>query len=427
MEKIEIKDFLGIKDITIEVKQINILIGPQASGKSVIAKLLYYFKDFLSEILFAAIEENNKSNFDHKCQQKFLKFFPPSFWGNDDFQIRYSFDQRYIEIKRKKEEDKKSVEIILNYSEFYAQVFNSTVESMKEIKKHDIHKNPIMFSFLSSFEYKLSMRKLLFDSLVLKSNKILTFNQIYIPAGRSFFSNLKSNIFALLSSNSNIDPFLSKFGTYYENTKKIRIEESNIEQKKLLEEITFLDSKILCGKYLQIDGEDYIFVDNREINISNSSSGQQEILPLSIILKNLAFTLPETGGNSIYIEEPEAHIFPAAQKNVVELMATVYNARQDSLQFFITTHSPYILTAFNNLLQAGILAVDATEEKIEEINKLVSKTRFLRPEEVAVYSLANGYCKSIMDQETGLIDANVIDEVSNELAVQFDQLLDLEE
>ena len=33
MEKIEIKDFLGIKDITIEVKQINILIGPQASGK----------------------------------------------------------------------------------------------------------------------------------------------------------------------------------------------------------------------------------------------------------------------------------------------------------------------------------------------------------------------------------------------------------
>lgn len=32
-----------------------------------------------------------------------------------------------------------------------------------------------------------------------------------------------------------------------------------------------------------------------------------------------------------------------------------------------------------------------------------------------------------MDQETGLIDANIIDEVSNELAVQFDQLLDLEE
>ena len=33
MEKIEIKDFVGIKDITIEIKQINIFIGLQASGK----------------------------------------------------------------------------------------------------------------------------------------------------------------------------------------------------------------------------------------------------------------------------------------------------------------------------------------------------------------------------------------------------------
>lgn len=34
MEKIAIEDFVGIKDITLEIKQINILIEPQASGKS---------------------------------------------------------------------------------------------------------------------------------------------------------------------------------------------------------------------------------------------------------------------------------------------------------------------------------------------------------------------------------------------------------
>ncbi|MEL7407831.1 MAG: hypothetical protein AAFN00_12845, partial [Cyanobacteria bacterium J06558_2] len=111
----------------------------------------------------------------------------------------------------------------------------------------------------------------------------------------------------------------------------------------------------------------------------------------------------------------------------VELIATVYNAQKDRAQFFITTHSPYILTAFNNLLQAGILAVDATEEKLKKINKLVPESRLLNSDEVAVYSLENGYCQSIMDQETGLIDASMIDEVSNELAVQFDQLLELEE
>ncbi len=41
--------------------------------------------------------------------------------------------------------------------------------------------------------------------------------------------------------------------------------------------------------------------------------------------------------------------------------------------------------------------------------------------------MENGYCKSIIDEEIGLIDANIIDEVSNELAIQFDELLELEE
>ena len=54
MEKIEIKNFVGIKDITLEVKQINILIGSQASGKSIIAKLLFYFKNFIFEIIRTA-------------------------------------------------------------------------------------------------------------------------------------------------------------------------------------------------------------------------------------------------------------------------------------------------------------------------------------------------------------------------------------
>ncbi|MEL7408877.1 MAG: AAA family ATPase, partial [Cyanobacteria bacterium J06558_2] len=128
MEKIEIKNFLGIKDITVEVKQINIFIGPQASGKSVIAKLLYYFKDFLSEIIFAAAEEDNQSDLDQKCQQKFLKFFPSSAWGNDSFQIRYSFHQQYIEIKRTNGARKKSVKVILKYSKAYQDFFNALVK-----------------------------------------------------------------------------------------------------------------------------------------------------------------------------------------------------------------------------------------------------------------------------------------------------------
>lgn len=111
---------------------------------------------------------------------------------------------------------------------------------------------------------------------------------------------------------------------------------------------------------------------------------------------------------------------------MVELISTVYNSRKDSLQFLITTHSPYVLTAFNNLLQAGFLAVDATEEKMKKISHYVSKSRFLYPDELTVYSFSDGYSRSILDIEIGLINTNIIDEVSKELAIQFDQLLDID-
>ena len=45
-EKLIIDNFAGIKHIELDVGQINILIGPQATGKSVCAKLHYYFEYF---------------------------------------------------------------------------------------------------------------------------------------------------------------------------------------------------------------------------------------------------------------------------------------------------------------------------------------------------------------------------------------------
>ncbi|MEP0760932.1 AAA family ATPase [Coleofasciculus sp. FACHB-T130] len=63
-EKLIIRNFAGIKELEIEVKRINILIGPQASGKSVCAKLLFYFKNFVWEILSSVENEQTKRNLD---------------------------------------------------------------------------------------------------------------------------------------------------------------------------------------------------------------------------------------------------------------------------------------------------------------------------------------------------------------------------
>jgi AAA15 family ATPase/GTPase len=41
-EKIVVENFGGITEAEINLKKINIFIGPQASGKSVLAKLIYF-------------------------------------------------------------------------------------------------------------------------------------------------------------------------------------------------------------------------------------------------------------------------------------------------------------------------------------------------------------------------------------------------
>ncbi|NES46391.1 AAA family ATPase, partial [Moorena sp. SIO2C4] len=161
-------------------------------------------------------------------------------------------------------------------------------------------------------------------------------------------------------------------------------------------------------------------------SIANSSSGQQETFPLTIILSALPFLVEaRSPGQTVYIEEPEAHLFPRAQRNIIELIACVFNSDREKLQFFITTHSPYVLTAINNLLQAGMLYQESSQDTLPKLEKIVPSYKALSTSDVSAYVLENGKAKNILYNDTGLIDANVIDGVSDQLAIQFDQLLDL--
>ena len=91
----------------------------------------------------------------------------------------------------------------------------------------------------------------------------------------------------------------------------------------------------------------------------------------------------------------------------------------------ITTHSPYILTSINNLMQAGQLAKkDIVDPR--KLGQIVPKRYHVDPDDVAAYHFENGTATSIIDEEEGLIMADKIDDVSIDLSNQFNKLLDLE-
>ena len=392
-EILTMENFLGL-NCEVQLNKINLIIGPQSSGKSVIAKLFYFFKN-IDKLLVDSISSTRKK-FDSELENKFLQYFSVDSFANDKFRItfknaRFEFiiTNDFLDI------------IQIKYSNSFKEHIKKITELLNKHKKESIRSLPI--------------------SGIIKSR------QTYIPAGRSLFTFMQDNIFTWISEERSIDSFLMEFGSYYEIVK--RLGEKRFSLAGHLHKNTAVDeladklvALLLKGKFIRKDGKDFIVSDKILTPLEFTSSGQQEILPLILVLKRLMYTTRA----SIYIEEPEAHLFPVSQKYITELIALVFNETKN--QIFITTHSPYILTAFNNLIYAGQLeeTLKTNKTKSTKLNKIIPEKLRLKISDISAYTLDDkGNIISIINSETGLIDGNVIDSVSDELGSSFDQLLDL--
>ena len=125
-----------------------------------------------------------------------------------------------------------------------------------------------------------------------------------------------------------------------------------------------------------------------------------------------------------FVEEPEANVFPSTQYDLVRIFTRMTNEPVLDSSWVITTHSPYILTSFNTLIYAGQLAKEKPELK-EEIAKIVPEKFWIENGSFRAYCIHDGVLKSILS-ESGLIDGEYLDSVSDTIEHEFDSLLRLE-
>lgn len=404
MEKICIQNFAGIKDMDFEFKSINILIGPQGSGKSVTVKLHYFFRSFFQELVKTILLKESIVDLDKIQIEKFLTFFPKHTWPIDNFTINYFFDGIQLCLEKVDDQVQFSCsENLKNAINKIKAIFEEEADNFKRVR-----------NISNNIE---RIRDLIREHI----HENLPYNQIFIPAGRSFFSNVQNNIFFLLKTQGSLDPFLIEFGAHYEDLKHFYKDEDVKGKDKEFDEII---EEILNGEYLREDDHDYlVHKDSRKVVLSSASSGQQETLPLIIFLWSLFYGMYNEV--TIYIEEPEAHLFPNAQKAITQLLARVFNSDDYKSQIFVTTHSPYILSSFNNLLEAGRLT-ELLPEKSEIVEKIVPKQEQLKQGLLTAYSIGNGKKENLLDPETNLISQTVLDNISNDIAIEFGKLLDIE-
>ncbi len=408
METLEVKNFLNIDDVTLELKRFNIIIGPQAAGKSVLAKLVYFFKEFLAETFYNSVcSGSTKEELIRAGLKLFNEIFPKYVWIDQDFSIRYKTDKFEIHLESDGSDGEKS-SLKLEYSKRLADLHRELKVGYVEIKSSDEKYDNI---------YEAA-HKLVYNSLFNPDSGLGCQFPTFIPAKRSFFTDIQQSFFSLSSQNIQLDPMLLKFGKSFEHARSFYHHYEQHQEPTM----TALMESIIKGKYFYDNRDAWIISDNRKVKLSDASSGQQSSFAMLLILNSSDSVLSKY--NFTIIEEPEAHLFPTAQKQVISTLGMLYNLKPND-GFLLTTHSPYILVAVNNLIMASNAAKEGKPDSLEQIYKIIPKDQHIDFDDVGAWTMDDGKLTDMLDHESKLIDANCIDGVSDEFDREFNDLLDL--
>jgi hypothetical protein len=206
-----------------------------------------------------------------------------------------------------------------------------------------------------------------------------------------------------VSSNYN-DYHLKEFKAFIDVLPRLLSRKLEIINSILKAEISFEDGSLFFKSE-----------DGRKVPIKKASSGQQEIVYLLLLLDALGnFNYTYGIYHSIFIEEPEAQIFPLNQKQVIELIVEIFNKlknNENPVRFFITTHSPYILNALNNILQKGAL-LEKYKDFSEKINSTINIPHLYMDEISAHFLSRNEGWENMLNTEANYLDADKIAAIS---------------
>ena len=436
METLQVENFLVLKEVEFSPNEFTIIIGPQASGKSLVIKLLYFFRKFMRDIYLESIGKGQvKRDVTKEGLFLFEQYFPRYAWGKLPFKIAYEIDEVVtVRVERGKSKQgrvrldysSKLAELHRRYKWEYKKYLAEHSESLhlKERRRH----RGIMLGMDPWDEFKRAN----LDDFIKK----YIISSAFVPASRSFFANLQKNVFSFLASNIEIDPFIKEFGRSYEHSKRLyrlirefpfeedisKSEEVNREKRQtreMLSRVTNLVREILRGEYVFEDEQDWIDNELYRVNVANASSGQQEALPMLLMLSTVPLFPHQR--TAFLIEEPEAHLFPKSQQHIVDILSVLYRMGQ---QVILTTHTPYILAAINNLILAEDVIASSPKLKQQVMDKL-GMAYPVKYEDVEAYIVQDGTINSIRNDKVRLVGTSLIDEVSNDFDTLFNDFLDL--
>lgn len=438
--KLDIQNVGPIKDVQLIINKVNLFIGPQGSGKSTIAKIISFcFWLEKNALLHQNVSHINVDFF----KKNLLVFHKLEKYVSNESVIKYKSDVITFSYSKGEVSVNKGLT-------FASAVVGKTAYIPSE-------RNIVTVPETSSIPFPNNcLRNYIFEWFNIR-NKYLQKNKIKIADFEiAYYYNKESKKDILVLENGNeielhesssgmqsavplyiLLDYLTKW--IYENTENVSFEKKDLIVSALA---TRYKNKLAEEAPSELD-KDYIST-SLDHHYQDIMKMMERLITIAPMAKKLNYDDPKlsdylelnerlTGSHfsNIIIEEPELNLFPKTQTSLVYDILKFIKKDRDNI--VITTHSPYILYALNNCMQAW-LANEKNPDTVKDLSEELSFTKdsYINPQIVSVWELKNGKFqkynvenKGTIQDENGLIRKNYFDSIMQNIMADFSTLSSL--
>lgn len=430
MARLSIHDIGPIRDLDINLNRINVIIGPQSSGKSTVAKIISFCQWLEKDLV---VRQGLEHVDERLLVQVLIRYHNMGDYFRDSSAFSYRGDA-----------------ISLEYADRKVNVSRADGFDRAPVSKNayiPAERNLVALPGIASLEWpQFYLRNFLFDWLSIRDrfgrDHALALNNLgvkyyyrasdrenilVLPSGEEIHLDQASSG---LQAATPLYVFLDYLTRWiYRNDAdrsydKQRALDMGSARRALMEQAGLdagrLDS-ILAGDA----GSDVREAFEKMVStlVEAAEKGDTDN-PLMQRVRDLRDKAGRPSFSNIVIEEPEQNLFPATQAGLIYDILAMVDHNRDNL--VITTHSPFILYALNNCMLAHGTPAAASDE----LDLDFGTQSFVAPRIVSVWELRDGYIENydgrrnatIQDTD-GLIRSNYFDRVMNNIMADFTNLV----